>query len=296
MLSSMTGFASKTVVISIAEEKINASISIKSLNSRFFEATCKLPRIVTHLETDIIKILKQKLIRGHIYLTMHMKSTALLTSSVKANMATVKSYLEAIDAMKKTFTLEGSVSINDIIILPGVFEVEEQEGDKSLDKQIMDIINNLIEHVKKSRQKEGIALKKDILKRIAIMRKEITSIEKGAEKLMERKKQEVATIIQKIETNEEEAADMRKSHLLVMLDKLDINEEIVRFKSHLDNLESHLESQREETGKKLDFTLQEMAREINTVAAKCSDAKISSKAINIKVELEKAREQAQNIV
>ena len=295
MLSSMTGFATKTTTLSIAGEKINASISLKSLNSRFFEATCKLPHIAAHLETDIIKNLKQKLIRGHVYLTLHIKDTARLKSSVKANLSTVKSYLEGISKIKKTFSLEGEVDIAHIIGLPNIFDIEEQEGTKSLDKQIMDTITLLIESLRKTRQKEGIALKKDVAKRIAIMGKEIESIAKNSEKLMEQKKEEITALIQRIET-EEESGDLRKSHLLLMLDKLDINEEIVRFKSHLDNLDSHLESQKEEVGKKLDFTLQEMAREINTIAAKCSNAKISSKAINIKVEIEKVREQAQNIV
>jgi len=295
MLSSMTGFATKTAVFSIGGEKINASISIKSLNSRFFEATCKLPHIISHLETDVIKLLKQKLIRGHVYLTVHLKDSSLLKSSVKANLPTVKSYLEAISTIGKSFSIEGSVNINDIISLPNIFETEEQAGTKSFDKQILDVISLLIESLRKTRQKEGIALKKDLAKRISIMSKEISAIEKSAEKLMEQKKEEIAEIIQKIDT-QEEAAEMRKNHLLITLDKLDINEEIVRFKSHLDNLESHIESQKEEIGKKLDFTLQEMAREINTIAAKCSNAKISSRAINIKVEIEKAREQAQNIV
>jgi len=297
MLSSMTGFASKTAVIALPDgTKINTSISLKSLNSRFFETTCKLPHIATHLETDIIKNLKQKLQRGHTYLTLHMKDSTLLKSAVKANMAAVKSYLESIRKIRKTFALEGDVSIHDIINLPNIFEIEEQEGSKSVDKQILEIVNELIEQLIKSRQKEGVALKKDLLKRVSIMGKEIAAIEKSAETLMSLKKEEVTTLIKKIEDEGEETPDLRKSGLLLMLDKLDINEEIVRFKSHLENLANHIETAKGEIGKKTDFTLQEMAREINTIAAKCSDAKISSKAINIKVELEKAREQAQNIV
>ena len=128
------------------------------------------------------------------------------------------------------------------------------------------------------------------------MKKHITEIEKNAEKLMAQKKREVAAIIQKIDAQQEETTDIRKGSLLLMLDKLDINEEIVRFKSHLESLENQLDNPKAEMGKRLDFTLQEMAREINTISAKCSNAKISSTAIDIKVELEKAREQAQNIV
>jgi len=293
----MTGFATKTSVISFADgTKINVSISLKSLNSRFFEATCKLPHIATHLETDLIKILKNKLHRGHIYLTLHIKDSISLKGKINPNLSVADGYIEAARKIQKKFSLAGEIQINDIMRLENIFETEEKEGNKVFDKQIFKIINNLIEQLIKTRQKEGVALKKDFQKRISAMKKYISEIAKNAEKLMSEKKQEVTAIIQKIDTQEEEAADIRKSHLLLMLDKLDINEEIVRFKSHLESLEDQMEHPKSEMGKRLDFTLQEMAREINTISAKCSNAKISAIAIDIKVELEKAREQAQNIV
>lgn len=298
MPSSMTGFASKTSTISISGEKIDTSISLKSLNSRFFEATCKIPGVVSHLETEIIKILQQKLIRGHVYLTLHIKNTSMLKPTVNANLLTLKSYIDAVESIKKNFNIKDPINIHDIITLPNIFEIEDPESSKSFDKKILECIDSLVDDLKKARETEGLALKKDISKRIASMAKEIESISKNSEKLMEQKKEEISTMIQKIETEEnssESSSDLRKSHLLITLDKLDINEEIVRFKSHLQNMSALLEL-KDEIGKKIDFTLQEMAREINTIAAKCSNAKISSKAINIKVELEKAREQSQNIV
>ena len=216
----------------------------------------------------------------------------------KANLVTIKSYLDSIENIKKHFDLKGDVSINDIINLPNAFEIEEQESSKTFDKQIMETVSELTEQLKKTRETEGLALKKDIEKQISAMTKEIESISKNSEKLMEQKKEEILTLIKKIESEEstENTNDLRKSHLLITLDKLDINEEIVRFKSHLEKMTSLLDSQKDEAGKKIDFTLQEMAREINTIAAKCSNAKISGKAINIKVDIEKAREQSQNIV
>lgn len=294
----MTGFSSKTTTIEISGEKINVAASLKTLNSRFFESTCKLPSLISHLETDIIKALQSKLTRGHVYLTLHIKNTTLLKPKVSANIPTIKSYLDACQNIKKIFDVKDSLSLKDIISLPDAFEKEEPESTKAFDKKILEIVEELLKELKLEREKEGQALKKDVLKRILAMTKEIESIAKNSEKLMEQKKEEITTLIRKIEedeTSSESASDLRKSHLLITLDKLDINEEIVRFKSHLQNMSALLE-QKDEIGKKLDFTLQEMAREINTIAAKCSDAKISSKAINIKVEIEKAREQSQNIV
>jgi len=293
----MTGFASKTTTLSFPDKtKVNASVNLKSLNSRFFEATCKLPHIVTHLETNLIKRLKKNLHRGHIYLTIHIKNEMITKEGIKPNFTMVKGYLEAINKIQKTFSIKGDITLSETIKFPGIFEIEEQELNKSIDKQILEIVDNLIKQLIIARQKEGVLLKKDIKKQITAMRKEIVEIEKKSKKLITEKKQEIAEIIKKIDNEEQEVADNKKSNLLFMLDKLDINEEIVRFKSHLENLSNHIDSEKDELGKKLDFTLQEMAREINTISAKCSDATISAKAIDIKVEIEKAREQAQNIV
>ena len=103
-------------------------------------------------------------------------------------------------------------------------------------------------------------------------------------------------ITQEFKDEQNDMADARKSAMYAMLDKIDIHEEIVRFQSHLKNLQDLLNSAGVEKGKRLDFTFQELAREINTITAKCSDSKICEQAINIKVEIEKSREQTQNIV
>ena len=250
----MTGFATKTMVLSSPDNtKVNVSISIKSLNSRFFEATCKLPHIASHLETDLIKMLKKNLHRGHIYLTIHLKEPMLLTGTVKPDMSITKSYIDATNKIQKSFSLDGKLTVHDIINLPNIFTLEEHEVNKNLDKQIIEAIHALIEQLIKARQKEGASLKKDLKKRIAAMHKHILEIEKSAENLMSKKKQEVATIIQKIDSEEEEASDIRKGNLLLMLDKLDINEEIVRFSSHLESLSSQLENPKDEMGKKNRF-------------------------------------------
>ena len=128
------------------------------------------------------------------------------------------------------------------------------------------------------------------------MGKEMAAIEKRSKKHIAEKKEKLNSLMQELEGDASELADMRKGALYTILDKIDIHEEIVRFQSHLKNLKTLLQSDADEIGKRLDFTLQELAREVNTITAKCADAQITRLAINIKVEIEKAREQAQNIV
>jgi len=297
MVLSMTGFASKAIVLTLADgSEVNISIEIKTLNSRFFEATCKLSHSLSHLETEIISLLKPKFLRGHAYVTIFLQNSQALLGAIKPSVTTIEGYASAIEQVKKTIKLEGDLTVSDLLHIPDIFEVEKKEIDKKFEKELLKIFAELANNVTKVRKKEGSALKQDLKDRFATIEKEITSVEKVAAKLMEAKKKEVTNIIKEIDAREDETLDARKSALYISLDKMDIHEEIVRFKSHLKNIKQQIESETTEKGKRLDFTLQELAREVNTLSAKCSDASITTQAINIKVELEKSREQTQNIV
>lgn len=297
MIQSMTGFASKTLVIfPSAETPVNISLSLKALNSRFFETTCKLPFALNNFETDFIKLFKTRLQRGHIYFTIHASSQHILNCTVKPNLDVVQGYVDATQMITSKFNIQGTLTLNDIVTLPNVFNTEEQEIDEQSRKLIFQAVEQLIDEVVEARKKEGASLKKDLEQRTFTAQNEIDAIEKAFTALMEQQKAVVSEELEGLETVQEDIAESRRQVLYTMLDKIDIHEEIVRFKSHLSNFSSQLTSPSVEKGKKLDFTLQELAREINTIAAKCSDSTISGLAINIKVELEKAREQVQNIV
>lgn len=297
MILSMTGFASKTLTLQLDDgTKVNLIISIKSLNSRFFETTCKLPYALSHLETEFIKTFKKKLLRGHVYFTLYIGSQVLLKASVEPSMNIIQGYLNSVTEIKKKFSIEGTLSLDTLLQLPNVFLMEEKEIDTKTTDLIFKSTDQLIDDLVKTKQEEGAMLKKDLLQRFAAMNKEIEIIDLASQVLIEEQKQKVNAALQEIEADESKLAEARKNALYAILDKIDIHEEIVRFKSHLKSIIEQLESPELEKGKRLDFTLQEMGREVNTIAAKCSDASISIHAINIKVELEKAREQTQNIV
>ena len=293
----MTGFATKTISITKGkDQKANIAILLKTLNSRYFEVNIKLPPALSHLETDLIKQFKKTLYRGSIFLTVYLDNPTIFKGAIEPAMQTVKNYIHAIQRIKKEFALEDSPTLELITRLPNVFSIEEQALDKQSAQAILKATHELIAMVIKEREKEGAQLKKDLELRFTSMKKEIEAIEKRYHEHMEEQKQKLNKLLEELGNDKSELADVRKSALYTMLDKIDINEEIVRFQSHLENIAQILTMPQIEKGKRLDFTLQELAREINTVAAKCSDAHISKRAINIKVEIEKAREQAQNIV
>jgi len=296
MLRSMTGFASKTITLAPESgEKVHATISIKSLNSRFFETNFKMPHIVSNLEVALIKRLKKQLYRGNIYFTLYMNDVSPFKGKVEPALNVCQGYSEAIEKIKQHISLDGSLSVSDLMGIPHAFTVQEKELDEHTREILFDAINEVIEMLIEEQSKEGAILLDDITERINIMETEITQIAQRSKKQVADYKEKIAQEIPQIELDES-ASDARKSSLYLMLDKIDIHEEIVRFKSHLDNIRTLVTSSQIEKGKRIDFTLQELSREINTIAAKACDAAISSLAVNIKVELEKAREQTQNIV
>ncbi len=296
MVFSMTGFASKTITLTAADgSQTQVALSLKSLNSRYFETTCKMPLALQQLETRIIQLLKNEILRGHVYFTVYLADQAFLQSQVKPALSTAKNYLDALRAIQTNLKVEGQITMGDLVRLP-IFSIEERAIDTAAEQQIMNATHELMKELMKVRTVEGASLKTDLEHRKDIIAQEIKAIEAAAETVMADRKACIAKKIAELESQTEEYANMRRNTLYHELDKIDVHEEIVRFKTHLIALDQILKADYAEKGRRVDFTLQELGREINTIAAKCSDAAIGSMAINIKVELEKAREQAQNIV
>jgi len=296
-IASMTGFASKTFVLTAPSgERSSISMNLKSLNSRFFEASVKLPVALSHLETALIKQFKEKLRRGHVYFTAYLSNPNIFEGSITPAMTIIDSYMQSMDQIKTKYGMQDAIKLDNLLRLPNVFSKEEQILDDASSAQILSAITELIEKVIQDRAVEGNSLAQDIDNRIAIIKKEMVLISERAHVFVEECKKKVHATLQEIGADENLIANAQKSGLYSMLDKIDIHEEITRLNSHLENLIAILSKDEAEKGKRLDFTLQELGREINTITAKCSDSTISSHAINVKVEVEKIREQIQNIV
>ncbi len=299
MLSSMTGFSSSILSLPFKNiGKIQMTITLKSLNSRFFEVNCKLPYALSHLETRLIKLFKTNLHRGNIFCTVHMTNSSELTTQVLPSMSIVDGYLKAINQIKTKFNLFGELSVDRLISLPHVFELPEEPIDEETANLVFDAFEKLVKDLLEVRKKEGQVLLADIEARVNNIESDVKEIEKRAPAVAQARKEALISSFETLakEQNAQSGETNPHAFLYSQLEKIDIHEEIVRAKSHIDNLKSTLKKDLPEHGKKLDFILQELFREINTMAAKCADSQISNAAINIKVELEKAREQVQNIV
>ncbi|HBL98659.1 TPA: YicC family protein [Candidatus Dependentiae bacterium] len=302
MLQSMTGFASRTFEFVTPTGAVSVAVHLKSLNGRFFEASCKLPYALSHLETLLLKKLKEGLVRGTVQCSVFVSSPLTQGSRPVASPSIVEGYLKAARAITEqfgeSFNLNGQVDINTILTLP--YAIEFAEGgtvDTVASTVILDFVETAMEDLIKERTREGAALEVDLAQRFETVNRALDEIKVRAKNVIEAKRAKLLTNLTELLA---QVAEDNKDHYIQLvygqLEKLDINEEIVRLGSHIASAKACFEGPGVEKGKRFDFILQEMFREINTIGAKCADSELSSLVITIKVELEKSREQIQNIV
>lgn len=299
MLQSMTGFATKTVLLTTTSgEQLSATLNLKSLNSRFFESTCRLPQSFLHLEVPIIKLLKKELRRGHVYFTISLSNANALQGTIKPALSVAHSYVSALKKIAQETGIDDKITLDHLIRFSTIFTVEENPLDNTIEQQLLSLSQELCSALTQTRSQEGDYLQEDIVSRIKRLTAVIEHIAARSHIVAEEYKKKIDIALAEMNASVEPntMAEDRKNTLCMILDKIDIQEEITRFNGHLQSLHSHLISQEIEKGKRLDFILQELNREINTIASKCSDTIIGSSAISAKVELEKIREQAQNIL
>lgn len=293
----MTGFASKEFsLLTVTGEEVPISMNIKSLNSRFFEATIKLPPELLSLEIELLKLCKQSFIRGNIYCVVYLSNPTLLNTAITPALTTVKAYVDALKRITSYLELPDPITLDHIIRLPNIFTFAQQQLDQQTKDNFLSHAQTLIDEVLQERALEGKALLADLQDRLNVITQEMVEIQAAATSYTQECKQKIVATLQEIGTQDNLLSNAQKDALYTMLDKQDIHEEIIRINSHLTHFSQTLCSSAVEKGKRLDFILQELSREINTIAAKCGESTVSTHAINSKVEVEKMREQVQNIV
>lgn len=296
MLVSMTGYNCLTAPLKLHDgQTVSLSIEIKSINGRFFEAICKLPSTMNHLEIKIISILQKKLLRGRIFLTIRFDGGSDVLETIVPSLKVAQGYIAAAEKIKAHAQLPGAISITDLMQLPNVFASEKGSLHAADQEAIINLITQATDNLTATRIEEGKTLEKDLVNVFAICEEKISSIETLFQSLINEKKEETKQYLVPAQEGDE-TAKTRLDELYASLNKIDIHEEVTRFKSHLANIKHYFGVNQVDKGKRLDFILQELLREVNTLMAKSSHFDISSMGIDIKVELEKAREQVQNII
>ena len=291
MIKSMTGFGR----CEIQKESRKFTVELKSVNHRYLDVNIRMPKKLNFFETAIRTLLKSYANRGKIDIFITYEDISQAQVSVKYNAALAAEYLKYLRQMEEEFGLENDVRVSTLSRYPEVFTMEEQsEDEEELWNGLKEALEGAFGQFVETRKAEGENLKKDILSKLDSLEKEILFVE-------ERSPQIVAEYRAKLEDKMKELlADTQiedsriAAEVILFADKICTDEEVVRLKSHIQHMRNTLE-EKEGIGRKLDFIAQEMNREANTILSKANDLEVSNHAITLKTEIEKIREQIQNI-
>jgi uncharacterized protein (TIGR00255 family) len=287
----MTGFGRSE----LSKEGVLIFVEISSFNNRFCEFQFRLPKFLSPVESNLKELILQSVTRGKINLTLTWEEQAPVGSYVKLNKEAADIFYEIFSQLKKKYNLAGEIEVSHFVNLPDLIKVEKEEPDlEKAWKLVQEAVTKALKDFNQMRRKEGEKLALDIKLRLSILEKTLKTIENSSlanvrnyQKLFSSRMSELLKDypIEKQRIAQEAA---------LLAEKCDITEECVRFKSHNAQFNSALKKGGA-IGKKLVFLLQEMNREANTIGSKALDATISQKVVILKEELEKIREQVQNI-
>lgn len=291
MIKSMTGFG--RFEAETPERKI--SVELKSVNHRYCEMTIKLPKKLNFFEAGIRNLLKGYISRGKVDVYITYEDYTLGSSCVKYNEEIAKEYLDLIKKMGDTFGLDQDIKAASLARFPEIFTIEEQTIDTdALWEIIADAVSKAAESFVATRVTEGEHLKEDIMNKLDGMLAGIDFIEKRSPMVVDNYRNNLTAKVEELLGDTKIDQSILATEITVFADKICVDEETVRLRAHINNMKSTL-SDADNIGRKLDFIAQEMNREANTILSKSSDLEITNVAINLKTEIEKVREQIQNI-
>ena len=291
MIRSMTGYGRAVQTIDGRE----ITVELRSVNNRYLDCTVKLPRMFSFAEDSVKNRVKAAVSRGKVDVYIGVNAAQAADVQVAVNRPVLESYLAALRQIESEYGVRDDVTVMSLARLPDVFSVEKTEEDEQkLTQDILSVAEEAISRYNTMRETEGAALEADLRSRAATILERVTLVEQRSPATVaeyrERLRQKMQEVLQNTAIDEgrilQEAA--------IYADRIAVDEETVRLRSHLAQLGDML-TKGGAIGRKLDFLLQELNRETNTIGSKCNDLELSNIVVEMKAELEKIREQTQNI-
>ncbi len=292
MISSMTGYGRGEVT----EKRITALADLRSVNNRFLEVSARLPRTLSMRENDVKELVRTKFTRGKVNLVVTITRENGNEPALKINGSAAKSYVKLLNKLRKAAGVQGKVTLDHLLKFPEVLEIDAlEEADDEEWKIARKAIAAALDDAGKMRRREGGELMKDLLGRIERLDGINDDIAKIARDMVPRERERLEERLNQL-LGDKKVIDAGRLELEVALfaEKLDVTEESVRFRSHTKFFKDALANE-ESAGRRLNFLIQEMNREVNTIGSKAGSAEIAHMVVEMKDELEKIREQLQNI-
>ena len=293
MIKSMTGFGRGEYT----DGKRNITVEIKSVNHRYSDISIKMPRRYGFAEDKVKAAVKEKLGRGKVDVSIMVENITENDINIKLNQPIAGQYYDNLKALKEAFDLEGEISINLLATMPDVMKaIADVEDEAEITEAILIPVNQAAASLETMRRTEGEKLADDLIKKGKNIKALLDKIEERAPQVV---KDYTARLRERMAELLDGSVSVPEERILteaaIFADKCSIDEEITRLNSHLSQLERILKEGKEAEGKKLDFLVQEMNREANTIGSKANDITVTNYMLEIKSEIEKIREQVQNI-
>ncbi len=292
MIQSMTGYGRGECL----KNGISAVVELRSVNSRFFELGTRLPRSLSLRENEIKEIVRAKVVRGKVSLTVSLQSDTNGKLPLRVNTAAAKTYFRLLTQLRKSLKLKEKVKLEHLLRFSELFEGSENEDEATAEwAAFEEALQLAVKEMQTMRAKEGEEISKDMIARVEHIQRRLESVESVSKQRIPDERTRLHERISQL-LEDKSVIDTQRLELEIALlaDKLDVTEECVRFRSHNKFFLEALRND-EAAGRKLNFLIQEMNREANTIGSKSNDTGIAHEVVAIKEDLEKIREQLQNI-
>ena len=291
MIRSMTGYGRDQQLL----HGRSITVEIRSVNHRYFEFSCRAPRGCAFLEDRLKRALQSAISRGKVEVSLTLQTVENRHTSVAVDHALAGQYLAALRALGEEYSLPDDLTLSVVARLPDVFTLcRDEEDEEELAADVLSVLQNALARFVAMRETEGERLRADVLSRLSVMEEHLSFVEERSPQTLAEYRARLTARLTELLNGAVPDENRILTEAGIVADRLAVDEETVRLRSHFAQLRKIMEST-EPVGRKLDFLVQEMNRETNTIGSKCSDTAIAGHVVEMKSEIEKIREQIQNI-
>ena len=292
MIKSMTGFGR----CEVSEGDRKFTVEMKGVNHRYLDVNIRMPKKLNFFDSAIRTVLKQYVTRGKVDIFITYEDLTENQVALKYNESLAKEYLDAFKKMEETFGLENDIRVSTVSRCPEVLRMEEQSADEDeLWKGLKKALEGALKQFVETRGIEGENLKNDIIAKLDGMSEKVACIEVRSPEIVAEYRAKLEEKVKELLADTQMDEGRIAAEVVIFADKICTDEEVVRLKSHIAHMKETFATEENGIGRKLDFIAQEMNREANTILSKANDIEVSNYAIDLKTEIEKVREQIQNI-
>lgn len=290
MIKSMTGYGKATLSV----ENREYQIEIKSVNHRYLDMNIKMPRTISYLEEEVKKTIMTYVKRGKVDVFITFENNSTEGRKIQINKEIASVYIKELKKLAEEENILANIEVTEISKYPDVLSIQNEQNEEKIKQELIEVTKQAVQKLVEMRSAEGSKMAQDLLQRVEEVQQNVTKISDQSTGLIQDYVVKLESRIKEILPNHEIDPNRLAQEVVIFADKCSVQEEITRLNSHIAQFKNFLQAE-ENIGKKLDFLIQEMNRETNTIGSKANCLEITNKVIDIKTQLENIREQIQNI-